>query len=76
MKELKQRWEEIFRTSSDSLYNELKEGETLNLNFSAENTDFIRLNNAKVRQASTVEQGELAPSNSNNKGTSSYVSNL
>lgn len=60
MKELKQRWEEIFRTSSDTLYNELKEGETLNLNFSAENTDFIRLNNAKVRQASTVEQGELA----------------
>jgi predicted Zn-dependent protease len=59
-KEIKQRWEKIFNEASELLYNNLKEGESLNINLSAEETDFIRLNNAKVRQASTVEQGDLA----------------
>ncbi len=53
------KWEESFKKASELLFSNLKEGESLNLNFDGEETTFLRLNNAKIRQASTVEQGSL-----------------
>lgn len=52
-------WEKVFNESRDFLFGKLSSEETLNLNFSAEESDFIRVNNAKIRQATTVEQGSL-----------------
>lgn len=52
-------WEKVFNDSRDFLFSKITAEETLNLNFNAEESDFIRLNNGKIRQATTVEQGSL-----------------
>jgi predicted Zn-dependent protease len=50
---------ERFRELSDALEKDLKPGEVLLCNLSAEHSDFIRFNRGLVRQAGTVEQGYL-----------------
>jgi predicted Zn-dependent protease len=53
-------WENIFKESSALLFKGLNSDETLNINFSAEETTFIRFNGGKVRQGTEVEQGEVS----------------
>lgn len=53
------KWEESFKKASELLFANLAVGESLNLNFDGEETTFVRLNNAKVRQATAGEQGQL-----------------
>ena len=57
---MKSNWENIFKESSALLFKGLNSGETLNINFSAEETTFIRFNGGKVRQGTEVEQGEVS----------------
>jgi predicted Zn-dependent protease len=45
---------------AQALSRELRAGETLLCNLSGERSDFVRFNEAKVRQAGSVEQGELS----------------
>ena len=45
---------------ADRLAGRLRPGETLLCNLSAERSDFVRFNQARVRQAGSVEQGYLA----------------
>jgi predicted Zn-dependent protease len=52
-------WEDVFNKASEYSFSLLREGDVLNLNFNAEETDFVRLNKSKVRQVSTVEQASL-----------------
>ncbi|MGB0453429.1 MAG: TldD/PmbA family protein [Bacteriovoracaceae bacterium] len=52
-------WKDIFNTSSTLLFKNLNEDETLSLELSAEETNFIRFNSGKVRQGTKVEQGDL-----------------
>ena len=52
-------WEEIFNKASDYSFSLLRDNDVLNLNFNAEETDFVRLNKSKVRQVSNVEQASL-----------------
>jgi predicted Zn-dependent protease len=47
----------IWQQITQSLFNELKEGEMLSLSLSAEDSLFVRVNQAKVRQSSEVSQG-------------------
>ena len=42
---------EYFQKVSDYLFNSLVPNEILILNFDAEQTDFVRFNHAKIRQA-------------------------
>jgi len=51
--------EHIFNTISESLFNELKINENLILSFSGENSQFIRFNNATVRQTGLVDDADL-----------------
>lgn len=53
-------WENIFKESQALLFKGLKGEETLNLNFSAEETSFVRFNGGKVRQGTEVVQGTLS----------------
>ena len=48
--------QEYFKKISDLLFNALEKSEILILNFDAEETDFIRFNKSKVRQAGKVNQ--------------------
>ena len=50
---------ERFSELADTLEKALARGETLLCNLSAERSDFIRFNQALVRQAGTVEQSYL-----------------
>jgi len=48
-----------FQKISDYLFNSLGSNEILILNFDAEQTDFVRFNHAKIRQAGNVNQATL-----------------
>jgi len=48
-----------FFATAERLSRGLRAGETLLCNLSAERSDFVRFNHARVRQAGTVEQGYL-----------------
>lgn len=51
--------EKHFENLSQSLFSELKTGEELNLNLNAEESTFLRFNQAKVRQNTHVDQKYL-----------------
>lgn len=53
-------WENVFTTAKNLLLKDLKGNEEMNLSFSAEESEFIRFNHAKIRQATQVTQGELS----------------
>ncbi len=48
-----------FQKISEYLFNNLETNEILILNFDAEQTDFVRFNHAKIRQAGNVNQATL-----------------
>ena len=48
-----------FNFLADAIFSELQPGEELNLSLSAEKQDYVRFNNAKVRQATAVWQCNL-----------------
>ena len=48
-----------FKKVSEYLFNNLESNEILILNFDAEQTDFVRFNHAKIRQAGNVDQATL-----------------
>ena len=48
-----------FQKISEYLFNNLENNEILILNYDAEQTDFIRFNHAKIRQAGNVNQATL-----------------
>ena len=50
---------EYFQKVSEYLFNNLEPNEILILNFDAEQTDFVRFNHAKIRQAGNVNQATL-----------------
>src|SRR5881392_3974210 len=50
---------EAFEALTEALCRELKAGEALLCNLSAERSDFVRFNKALVRQAGSVEQSYL-----------------
>ncbi len=52
-------WEEIFNRACEHSFSLLRSDDVLNINFSAEETNFIRLNKSKVRQISSVEQASF-----------------
>ena len=51
--------EKNFNNLSDSLFSELNNEENLILSFSGENSQFVRFNNASVRQTGIVDDGDL-----------------
>ncbi len=52
--------EQIFNKISDRIYSDLKKGEQLTLSLKGVNSQFIRINNAKVRQTGIVNNVDLA----------------
>ncbi len=52
--------EQIFNKISDQLYSDLKADENLTLSLQGENSQFVRVNNAKVRQTGLVNNTDLA----------------
>ena len=52
--------EKLFNQISESLFANLNSNEQLNLNFSGEDTLFIRFNKSKVRQSTAVKQMALS----------------
>jgi predicted Zn-dependent protease len=48
-----------FKKVSEYLFNSLESNEILILNFDAEQTDFVRFNHAKIRQAGNADQATL-----------------
>ena len=50
---------DYFKKISEILFNRLESNEILILNFEAEQTDFIRFNHSKIRQAGNVKQATL-----------------
>ncbi len=65
--------EQIFNKISENLYSGLKNDEYLTLSLSGENSQFIRINNAKVRQTGLVNNADLVfdlvQNNRNNKSS-------
>jgi predicted Zn-dependent protease len=53
-------WETSFNQVCDRLFSQLKKGEYLIAQLSAENSHFIRFNNAKVRQTGIVIDGAMS----------------
>ena len=51
--------QDYFKKISDLLFNALENSEILILNFDAEETDFVRYNKSKIRQAGRVHQISL-----------------
>lgn len=49
----------VFKSISESLFKELKSGEDVILSFSGENSQFIRFNNASVRQTGLVDDADI-----------------
>lgn len=60
MENSKHDWEHIFCNSSQYIFSQVKDSDVLTCSFNAEETDFIRFNNGKVRQATNVTQGILS----------------
>lgn len=52
-------WEVVFDEAAKFVFGKIGSDYALNLNFSAEDSEFIRLNKSKVRQISSVEQATL-----------------
>ena len=52
--------EQIFNKISDQIYSDLKNGEHLTLSLSGENSQFIRINNAKIRQTGLVNNTDIS----------------
>ncbi|MFC1565546.1 metallopeptidase TldD-related protein [Candidatus Neomarinimicrobiota bacterium] len=52
--------EQIFNKISDQLYSDLKTDENLTLSLQGENSQFIRINNAKIRQTGLVNNTDLS----------------
>ena len=52
--------EKTFNKISDSIYADLKNGEHLTLSLGGENSQFIRINGAKVRQTGLVNNADLS----------------
>jgi predicted Zn-dependent protease len=52
--------EQIFNKISEKLYSDLKKYENLTLSLHGENSQFLRVNNAKVRQTGLVNNTDLA----------------
>ncbi|WP_017293140.1 TldD/PmbA family protein [Geminocystis herdmanii] len=52
-------WKNSFNIVNEKLYNQLKSDEYLIVQLRAENTQFIRFNNAKIRQTGVVIDGEI-----------------
>ncbi|MEE8341094.1 MAG: TldD/PmbA family protein, partial [Candidatus Neomarinimicrobiota bacterium] len=52
--------EQIFNKISDQIYSELKNGEYLTLSLQGENSQFIRINNAKIRQTGLINNTDIA----------------
>ena len=50
---------DYFKKISEFLFNQLNSSEILILNFDAEQTDFVRFNKGKIRQAGNVHQINL-----------------
>lgn len=53
-------WELSFNSVSEKLFNNLKEGEYLIIQLTAEKSHFIRFNHAKVRQTGMVIDAEVS----------------
>ena len=51
--------EKIFNDLSESIFSELKKNEEAILSFSGEKSQFIRFNNASIRQTGLVDDGEI-----------------
>ena len=51
--------ENVFKTLCTGLFTELKNDELLTLTFSGENSQFIRINNASIRQIGLVDDATL-----------------
>ena len=49
-----------FYNISDLLFNLLEDGEEITVSCSGESTQFIRFNNAKIRQTGLVDDGDLS----------------
>lgn len=64
-------WEKSFNQACDRLFSQLKKGEYLIAQLSAENSHFIRFNNAKVRQTGIVIDGEMSLKLMTNQRTNS-----
>lgn len=54
-----QTWEVVFNEACTQALRNVTNGLALNMNFSAEDSEFIRFNKSKVRQISSVEQATL-----------------
>jgi len=66
--------EQIFNKISEQLYSELKSDEYLTLSLGGENSQFIRINNAKVRQTGLVNNADLVfDLVQNNRNTKSSI---
>lgn len=52
--------EQIFNKISDQLYSDLKTGEHLTLSLQGENSQFVRINNAKIRQTGLVNNADIS----------------
>ncbi len=51
--------EKIFNTLSESLFSEIQNKENLILSFEGENSQFVRFNNATIRQTGLVDDAEI-----------------
>ena len=51
--------EKVFKRLSDSLFEKLNDSELLVVGFEGEKSQFIRFNNARVRQTGLVDDGEI-----------------
>ena len=52
--------EQIFNKISDRIYSDLKNGEHLTLSLQGENSHFIRINNAKIRQTGLINNTDIS----------------
>ena len=66
--------EQIFNKISEQLYSELKNDEYLTLSLGGENSQFVRINNAKIRQTGLVNNADLVfDLVQNNRNTKSSI---
>ena len=63
----------LFSTTKDFLFSQLREGESLGINFSGEESSFTRFNHSKIRQRTELEQAHMGLDLIKNK-RKSYVS--
>ena len=73
---MSEKWEKIFNKTATELFELLDSEEVLTLNFSGEETNFVRLNNGFVRQATNVEQGKITLELVRGKKKASLTSSL